>query len=92
MREGATPAQIESSILADDPRPPSKRAMPAAASEARAASPRSLARILAGDLDAIAGKALEKLPAKRYRSAEALRDDWSAGARVGRSKRRIRVR
>ena len=59
--------------------------MPAAVGEARAASPRSLARILAGDLDAIAGKALEKLPAKRYRSVEALRDDlvrWCEGRPV----------
>jgi serine/threonine protein kinase len=82
VREGATPVQIESAIIGDDPRPPSKRATPAAVGEARGTSPKSLAKILAGDLDAIAGKALEKMPAKRYRSAQALRDDlmrWCEG-------------
>ena len=44
-RKGATPAQIESAIIADDARPPSKRSMSAAVAEARAATPRSLARI-----------------------------------------------
>ena len=46
VRKGATPAQIESAIIAEDPRPPSRRLMPAAVGEARAATPRSLARTL----------------------------------------------
>jgi serine/threonine protein kinase len=85
VRQGATPAQVELAIIGTEPRAPSKRTVPAAVAEARATSPRALARTLAGDLDAITCKALEKLPASRYRSVEALRDDlvrWCEGRPV----------
>jgi serine/threonine protein kinase/tetratricopeptide (TPR) repeat protein len=85
LHEGATPAQIEAAIVNDDPRPPSRRSAAAAVAEARGTSAKALVKTLAGDLDAIAGKALEKTPAKRYRSAEAFRDDlvrWCDGRSV----------
>jgi len=41
----------------------------------RAMTPEQLRRVLRGDLDTIAGKALKKAPAERYASVQALADD-----------------
>jgi serine/threonine protein kinase/tetratricopeptide (TPR) repeat protein len=85
LREGATPAQVEIAILEAEPTPLSKQAFSPQAAERRSANPRSLARLLAGDLEAIVANALDKLPEKRYRSAEAFRDDlvrWCEGRPV----------
>ena len=53
------------------------------AADARAATPRALARLLAGDLGAIARKAMRSEPAQRYGSAQILADDLAA-LRAGR--------
>jgi serine/threonine-protein kinase len=71
--EGSSPAQQESSVLNDDPRPPSWQAA------------RALAKALRGDLDAIVLKALARQPAERYATAEAFNVDlerWRSGLPV----------
>jgi serine/threonine-protein kinase len=73
---GDSALAMERAILATDPRPPSAAvAGNEAVAAARASSPERLAHRLTGDLDAIVGKALEKQPAARYPSAEALARD-----------------
>jgi serine/threonine-protein kinase len=56
-------------------RPPSEIAIAPEAATARGTSPRSLRRMLAGDLDAIALKALNKNPLERYVSVIAFAED-----------------
>ena len=78
-------AQLESAILAGDVAPPSRRVTDAAAA-ARRSSRKTLARALAGDLDAVTAKALHGDAARRYPSVEALRLDlerWCEGRPVG---------
>jgi serine/threonine-protein kinase len=60
---GASPAEAERIVCDTDPAAPSTVA------------PAGRARALRGDLDTIVAKALEKDPARRYPSAEALADD-----------------
>ncbi|HVS02414.1 MAG TPA: serine/threonine-protein kinase, partial [Thermoanaerobaculia bacterium] len=62
--QGTTTQAVMRAICEEDPRPPS-----------RAARQPQLARHLAGDLDAIALRALRREPAERYASVEALADD-----------------
>lgn len=78
-------AQLEQAILDTDPRAPSRRTLREAAAQRRGSTPQALRRTLAGDLDAIVLKALAKLPARRYASADAMRADldrWLAGEPV----------
>jgi serine/threonine-protein kinase len=86
-----TAGDIERAVLTADPARPSAAATrpggrrqaegpggagaPEQVAAARATDPAHLARRLAGDLDAIALRALAKEPARRYPSAEALLDD-----------------
>ena len=83
--DGASPAAIERIVSETEPLPPSEAARtpvdgakPAEAVDraaARATTPDRLARRLAGDLDTIILKALQKEPSRRYASVEALLDD-----------------
>jgi len=70
--EGETP--LNQAILERDPTPPSTACTEEAA-RVRSLSPRQLRRRLAGDLDTIVLKALDKDPAHRYGSASALSAD-----------------
>ena len=76
---GKSPQAIEQTISETDPAPPSEAVRQTgdghAISAARATTPDRLARRLAGDLDTIVLKALQKEPGRRYASVEALRDD-----------------
>ena len=70
------PAAMLRAVLEDTPLPPSRAVEdddPAAA--ARSCAPAALRRRLQGDLDTIVARALEKDPAERYPSSEALRLD-----------------
>jgi eukaryotic-like serine/threonine-protein kinase len=67
--EGSTHEAIARAVLDTDPDPPSEVV------RRTQAGPHSVARRLAGDLDAIVLKALRKEPADRYPSVEALRRD-----------------
>jgi serine/threonine-protein kinase len=74
---GPSPAEVARVICDVVPEPPSAAAAGAAG--------RQTAAQLAGDLDAIVMHALEKDPARRYPSADALLDDldrWAAGLPV----------
>jgi serine/threonine-protein kinase len=78
-------ARLEEAILGQEPRAPSRRVPTPAALAARRLGARALRKALAGDLDAIVLKALQKAPARRYASVEALAGDlaaWRAGAPV----------
>ena len=70
-----TDAEWEQAILDGEPLRPSQAAARASARDARPYTPSRLARELSGDLDNIVLKALDKLPAQRYVSAEALSQD-----------------
>jgi eukaryotic-like serine/threonine-protein kinase len=87
-RRGRTLGEMERAVLETDPLRPSAavlrtiaapddadRRTPEAAARARGTLPDRLRRELGGDLDTIVLRALEKDPARRYPSAEALRDD-----------------
>jgi serine/threonine-protein kinase len=77
-------AQLESAILAGDVAPPSRRVTDASATS-RGSGRKALVRALAGDLDAVAAKALHGETARRYPSVEALRLDlerWCEGRPV----------
>jgi WD40 repeat protein/tRNA A-37 threonylcarbamoyl transferase component Bud32 len=68
-------AALEDAILQAEPVAPSKLAIDPAAAHARGTTPRQLAKILRGDLDAIILKALKKEPTERYGTVEAFSED-----------------
>jgi len=74
LRNAASVGLLEHAIAAVEVKKPSAQ-LEANAVTARGTIPGTRARILRGDLDAIALKALAKDPAKRYASASALADD-----------------
>jgi serine/threonine-protein kinase len=68
-------AALEEAILKTEPLPPSRSVADEKAARARGTTARALSRMLRGDLDTIVLKALEKRPADRYASADALLQD-----------------
>jgi serine/threonine-protein kinase len=79
---GRTVEEVRRALLASEPDPPSRAVLrepeapgPAAIARARSTTPERLSRALRGDLDAIVLHALEKEPARRYPSVEALLED-----------------
>ena len=68
-------AALEEAILKVDPTVPSRAPLTEAVAAARATTPKKLARMLDGDLDTIAVKALKKQPAQRYATANAFDED-----------------
>lgn len=70
-----TDAEWEEAIVDGEPQRPSQAAARAAPELVRPYSPARLAKQLSGDLDNIVLKALAKVPAQRYSSAEALSQD-----------------
>jgi hypothetical protein len=66
---------LEEAILEADPAPPSRTAFKEAAAAACATTTKKLSSSLRGDLDTIAIKALKKLPAERYATANAFGED-----------------
>ncbi|MCC6989658.1 MAG: serine/threonine protein kinase, partial [Acidobacteria bacterium] len=89
---GTTPAEVQAALAASRVRPPSAlvRDTPLCTEHAarRGTTPAALARLLAGDLDAIVLKALARAPEDRYASvADLLRDvkawrtSWPVSAR-----------
>jgi serine/threonine protein kinase len=84
LRRG-TRAEYEQAIVESDLRVPSRTTVSAEAAAARSSTPRTLARTLRGDLDAVLMRALAPAPEGRYASAAALRDDlgrWLEGRSV----------
>jgi serine/threonine protein kinase/Flp pilus assembly protein TadD len=99
--ERHTPLEIERVICETLPTPPSRMVvregqylhrdgradavLPQDVAASRGSTPRKLGRELAGDLDAIVLTALQKDPARRYSSADGLREDlrrWLGGRPV----------
>ncbi len=73
---GRTPHEAAETICRTEPALPSVAARRTGPEDAaRSVSPQRLARSLAGDLDNIVMKALQKRPEDRYRSVEQLSDD-----------------
>jgi tetratricopeptide (TPR) repeat protein len=70
-----TRAALEEAILTLDPHRPSQSVLAAAAARARASTVSGLSKALRGDLDTIVLKAMKKLPADRYSTADALSED-----------------
>jgi serine/threonine protein kinase/tetratricopeptide (TPR) repeat protein len=68
-------AALEEAILSEDLRRPSQTAISDEGAASRGVSPRSLRRLLAGDLDTIVLKALRKTPLERYASVTAFAQD-----------------
>ena len=68
-------AALEEAILAADPVWPSHAAIGEAMAEARLTTAKKLSHALAGELDAIVGKALKKNPLERYTTADAFAQD-----------------
>jgi WD40 repeat protein/serine/threonine protein kinase len=66
---------LEEAILRTDPGAPSRSAISESAAAARGATPKKLAKSLAGDLDTIVLKALKKKPTERYATANAFDED-----------------
>jgi WD40 repeat protein/serine/threonine protein kinase/TPR repeat protein len=66
---------LEEAILEADPVAPSRAVLSEAAAEAHATTAKKLSSALRGDLDTIAIKALKKLPAERYATANAFAED-----------------
>ena len=66
---------LEEAILRTDPAAPSRSAISESAAGARGATPKKLAKSLAGDLDTIVLKALKKKPTERYATANAFDED-----------------
>jgi serine/threonine protein kinase len=72
---GVSLTDVARAVLDTDPPRPSSIVSSGAVAAARRTTPERLQRQLAGDLDNIVSKALEKEPARRYPSAEALLRD-----------------
>ena len=70
-----TPASLHAALVDTVVPALSSQASDVASAQRRGARPAQLRRMLAGDLDAIVGKALKKDAAERYQSAEALAAD-----------------
>ncbi|HUL47999.1 MAG TPA: protein kinase [Steroidobacteraceae bacterium] len=70
-------AALEEAILQAEPPAPSRAVGDPQAAQLRASTPKKLARMLKGDLDTIALKALKKLPGERYATADAFAEDIS---------------
>ncbi|HMK87774.1 MAG TPA: protein kinase, partial [Steroidobacteraceae bacterium] len=70
-----TRGALEEAILQAQILPPSRSALTEAAARARGTTAKKLGRILRGDLDTIAIKALKRLPTERYPTANALAED-----------------
>src|SRR5580658_3020259 len=66
---------LEEAILKADPVAPSRTEFKEATAAARATTAKKLSSTLRGDLDTIAIKALKKLPAERYATANAFGED-----------------
>jgi WD40 repeat protein/serine/threonine protein kinase len=66
---------LEEAILRTDPAVPSRSVISESAAGARGATPKKLAKSLAGDLDTIVLKALKKKPTERYATANAFDED-----------------
>ncbi len=66
---------LEDAILGVEPPKPSQSGIEEAGAVARGTTAKRLARQLAGDLDTIVLKALKKVPAERYPTAQALAED-----------------
>lgn len=66
---------LEEAILQAEPIAPSRTALTETAARARGTRPRKLSKALRGDLDSITMKALRKLPAERYATANAFVED-----------------
>ena len=66
---------LEDAILGVEPPKPSQSGIEEAGAVARGTTAKRLARQLAGDMDTIVLKALKKVPAERYPTAQALADD-----------------
>jgi serine/threonine protein kinase len=73
---------FHAALIATDIGAPSRAAIDAAAAAKRSSTPTRLRRALAGDLDAIVGKALMKDPALRYETAEGLATDLERHLRL----------
>jgi serine/threonine protein kinase len=67
--------ELEREILTVEPARPSEAVVSEAAAGARRSTVRSLSKELGGDLDMIILKALNKVPAERYSTAEAFCED-----------------
>jgi serine/threonine-protein kinase len=74
LQRAASIGMLEEAITTVDVKKPSAQCDPEAIA-ARATTPEKFTRLLRGDLDAIALKALAKDPAKRYPSVTALAED-----------------
>jgi eukaryotic-like serine/threonine-protein kinase len=70
-----TRSKLERAVLNAEPPEPSRAVVSEAAALSRGCTIRSLSKALSGDLDAIVLKALQKVPAGRYGTAEALSED-----------------
>jgi len=70
-----TRGELEESIAAVDPRPPSRVSVSTVSAGARNSTARRIRRQLTGDIDTIALKTLRKVPQQRYATASALADD-----------------
>ena len=66
---------LEDAILGVEPPKPSQSGIDEARAKARGTTAKRLGRQLAGDLDTIVLKALKKVPAERYPTAQALAED-----------------
>ena len=71
----ASRAALEEAILSAEPLRPSAAALNGPVAAARGTTRKSLSRMLRGDLDTIALRALKKLPADRYPTVDALSRD-----------------
>jgi serine/threonine protein kinase/tetratricopeptide (TPR) repeat protein len=70
-----TRSGLEDAILTADPVRPSQTAAEEAKAQTRSTTPAKLSRVLKGDLDSIALKALQKRPNTRYTTADAFAQD-----------------
>lgn len=73
--ESPSRSALEEAILRAEPVPLTRARLDAAAAQARGTTPRMLARILRGDLEAIVAQALRKDPQERYPTASAFAED-----------------